>query len=107
MSVELLQEQVELYLEYAAGSLSRCQNFLGDRLCDFFQVNESRVSARCTELAAPQPVPVPRHRPGTGKEWNGTTNPIHNAAGVVTGYEGVGCFMTGPIGQRVLTYFFN
>jgi hypothetical protein len=46
MSVELLQEQVELYLEYAAGSLSKWQNFLGDRLCDFFKwTNPASVHA--------------------------------------------------------------
>ena len=32
MSVELLQEQVELNLEYSGGSLSKWQNFLGRRL---------------------------------------------------------------------------
>ncbi len=35
MSVELLQEQVELNLGYAAGSLSKWHNFLGPKLRDF------------------------------------------------------------------------
>ena len=35
MSVELRQEQVELPLEYDAGSLSTWHNFLGDRSRDF------------------------------------------------------------------------
>ena len=37
MSVELLQEQVELNLEYAVGSLSKWQNFLGPTFSDFFK----------------------------------------------------------------------
>ncbi len=32
MSVEFLQEQVELRLEYSEGSLRKWQNFLGNRL---------------------------------------------------------------------------
>jgi hypothetical protein len=34
MSVELLQEQVELHLEYDEGSLRKCHNFLGHTLRD-------------------------------------------------------------------------
>ena len=37
MSVELLQEQVELHLEYDSGSLSKWHNFLGRTLRDFFK----------------------------------------------------------------------
>jgi hypothetical protein len=34
MSVELLQKEMELHLEYAAGTLSKWHNFLGDRKSD-------------------------------------------------------------------------
>ncbi len=37
MSVELLQEQVELYLEYDDGSLRKWNNFRGRALRDFFK----------------------------------------------------------------------
>ena len=37
MSVQLLQEQVELHLAYAAGSLSKWHNFLGGRSRDFLK----------------------------------------------------------------------
>ena len=47
MSVELLQEQVELHLEYSEESLTKCQNFLGHRLRDFFKSkNPSQRSRR-------------------------------------------------------------
>ena len=38
MSVQLLQEQVEIQLGYDQGSLSKWHNFLGRTLCDFFGV---------------------------------------------------------------------
>ena len=46
MSVELLQEKVELHLGYVEGSLSKWHNRLVRRLRDFFQVKESRVKRR-------------------------------------------------------------
>jgi hypothetical protein len=72
MSVELLQEQVELHLEYVAGSLSKWQNFLGCRLRDFFKSkNPASVYTALTWAAkAPEPAAVPRHRPAKGKVWS-------------------------------------
>jgi hypothetical protein len=78
MSVELLQEQVELRLEYAAGFLSKCQNFLEWKITQFFSVKESRVSAHTLSWASKvsQPAPVPRDRPPKGMVWHATENPI-------------------------------
>ena len=45
MPVELLQEQVELHLEYSEGSLSKWQNFLGSRFREIFK-SENPVSQR-------------------------------------------------------------
>ena len=90
MSVELLQEQVELHLEYDSGSLSKWHNFLGRTLRDFFKSkNPASVHTALTwPCKAPQPAAVPRHRPRDGMVWNGTGNPIRNDAGSVTGYVG-------------------
>jgi len=57
MSVELLQEQVELHLEYDAGSLSKWHNFLGRTLRDFFKSkNPASVHTALTwACKAPQP----------------------------------------------------
>ena len=59
-------------------------------MCAFFQSKnpESVHSALTWVSKSPQPAPVPRHRPPSGKEWNGTGNPIHNTVSVVTGYGG-------------------
>ena len=103
MSVDLLQEQVELHLEYAEGSLSKWQNFLRGKMRAFFHSkNPASVHSALTWASkAPQPAPVPRHRPGAGKEWNGTANPIRNAAGVVTGYGGGWVLITAYTGEYV------
>jgi hypothetical protein len=50
MSVKLLQDQVDLNLGCAAGSLRKWYNFLGHILCDFFETKNpnntvSRVNA--------------------------------------------------------------
>jgi hypothetical protein len=58
MSVELLQEQVELHLEYDSGSLSKWHNFLGRTLRDFFKSkNPASVHTALTwPCKAPEPV---------------------------------------------------
>ena len=90
MSVELLQEQVELNLEYAAGFLSKWHNFLGPKLRDFFKSNmPASVHTALTWVSkAPEPAAVPRNRPRDGMVWIATGNPIFNDAGSVTGYDG-------------------
>ena len=90
MSVELLQEQVELHLEYDSGSLSKWHNFLGRTLRDFFKSkNPASVHTALTWAAkGPEPAAVPRHRPRKGMVWNATAKPIRNDAGSVTGFNG-------------------
>ena len=79
MSVELLQEQVELHLEYSEESLTKCQNFLGHRLRDFFK-SKNPVSVH-TALTWPSKVPqsvvVPRYRPPKVMAWNDTGRLSH------------------------------
>jgi hypothetical protein len=89
MSVELLQEQVELHLEYAAGFLSKWHNFLGGRLSDFLKSKnpESVLATLSWASKVPPPAPVPINRPPKGMVWNATENPILNDTGSVTGYE--------------------
>ena len=90
MSVELLQEQVELHLEYDSGSLSKWHNFLGRTFRDFFKSkNPASVQTALTwEAKAPEPAAVPRHRPRKGTVWNATAKQILNDAGSVTGFNG-------------------
>ena len=89
MPVELLQEQVELHLEYSEGSLSNWQNFLTSRLRDFFKYKnpESVNTALIWASKPPQPDVVPRYRPPKVMVWNATGNPILNDSGSVTGYD--------------------
>ena len=82
MSVELLQEQVELHLEYDSGSLSKWHNSLGHTLRDFFNSkNPVSVHTPLTwSFKSPQPDVVPRHRPHDGMVWNDTGNPIRRTS---------------------------
>ncbi len=77
MSVELLQEQVELRLEYSEGSLSKCQNFLGRRLRDFLKSKNKKRAPQARFLFG----------------FTFCLTYYHP-------YES----MTGPISQRVLSY---
>ena len=63
MSVELLQKQVELHLEYAPGTLSKWHNFLGGRSREFFKSKNpaSVLSALTWTVKTPQPARVPRN----------------------------------------------
>ena len=90
MSVELLQEKVELHLGYLAGSLSKWHIRLVRRLRDCLKSkNPASVHTALTWASkAPQPAPAPRHRPRDGMLWNAACNPILNDAGIVTGYAG-------------------
>jgi hypothetical protein len=90
MSVQLLQEQVEMHLGYDEGSLSKWHNFLGRTFRDFFKSkNPASVQTALTWAAkAPEPAAVPRHRPRKGTVWNATAKPILNDAGSVTGFNG-------------------
>ena len=71
MSVELLQQQVEFHLEYAAGSLSKWHNFLGGRSRDFFKSKnpESVLAALSWTVRVPQPARVPHTV--LARAWNG------------------------------------
>ncbi len=55
MSVELIQEQVEFYLEYDTGSLIKFHNFLGHTLCDFFK-SKTPVSVHTHSPGHPNPL---------------------------------------------------
>ncbi len=61
--LQIVQEQVELHLEYAKGSLTKCQNFLLFTMCAFVQSkNPVSVHSALTWVSkSPQPAPVPRH----------------------------------------------
>jgi hypothetical protein len=48
MSVQLLQEQVEMLLGYDEGSLSKWHNFLGRALRDFFKSKTPAVHTALT-----------------------------------------------------------
>ena len=74
MSVQLLQDQVEIDLGYDQGSLSKWHNFLGRTLRDFFKsknpATKSVQTALTWSVKAPEPAAVPRHRPRKGMVWN-------------------------------------
>jgi hypothetical protein len=61
MSVQLLQDQVEIDLGYDKGSLSKWHNFLGRTFRDFFKSkNPASVQTALTWAArAPEPAAVP------------------------------------------------